>query len=245
MNKIVIGIVGNLLIMEGGMFPGLERDYVNRDYGESISLAGAVPVVLTVQEEDEAIRAQLERVDAIVLSGGYDITTQLYGEEPMWEQGFVYPKVDQFYMKTIKIARKLGKPILGICKGIQAVNVALGGSLYQDINRQVQGSMKHSQSSPRQYGTHRIKIEKDSFLGECLAEEVLVNSFHHQSVKQLGAGLRITARASDGVIEGIESTEGSFVTAVQWHPEMMASHGDKEMIGLFKHFVEKVERGIQ
>lgn len=242
MSKAVIGIVGNLLIMEGGMFPGLERDYVNRDYSESITLAGGVPLILTVQEDEEAIRSQIERVDGLVLSGGYDMDPLLYGEEPMWEQGFVYSKVDQFYITVIKLARELGKPILGICKGIQAVNVALGGTLYQDLKKQVPECMKHSQSSLRQYGSHRVQIVKDSFLGECLPEETVINSFHHQAVKDVAAGLRVTATAADGVIEGVESTEGSFIAAVQWHPEMMASHGNKEMIGLFEHFVEKVNK---
>ncbi|MDO5294424.1 MAG: gamma-glutamyl-gamma-aminobutyrate hydrolase family protein [bacterium] len=242
MSKPVIGIVGNLLIMDGGMFPGLERDYVNRDYSVSVTLAGAVPLILTVQDDEEAIRSQIERVDALVFSGGYDMDPQLYGEEPMWEQGFIHPQVDQFYLKAIKIARELNKPVLGICKGIQAINVAFGGTLYQDLKKQVPESMKHSQSSPRQYGSHAVKIDKDSFLGECLPEETKINSFHHQAIKDLAAGFRVTAIATDGIIEGIESTAGSFVTAVQWHPEMMASHGNTEMIQLFKHFVEKVEQ---
>ncbi|MDO5521719.1 MAG: gamma-glutamyl-gamma-aminobutyrate hydrolase family protein [bacterium] len=242
MSKTVVGIVGNILTMEGGMFPGIERDYVNRDYSESVTLAGAVPLILTVQDEEEAVRSQIERVDALVFSGGYDLDPQLYGEEPMWEQGFIYPKVDQFYITAIKIARELGKPVLGICKGIQAINVAFGGTLYQDLKKQVPGSIKHSQSSPRQYGSHLVKVDKDSFLGECLGEETQINSFHHQAVKDVATGFRVTAMATDGVIEGIESTEGSFVAAVQWHPEMMASHGNKEMIGLFKYFLEKVEK---
>lgn len=241
MKKTVIGIAGNILIMDGGMFPGLERDYVNRDYGESISKAGAVPILMTVQEEEEAVRSQVERVDGILLSGGYDLDPQLYGEEPMWEQGFAYPMVDQFNFMVIKAARELGKPIFGICKGIQAVNVACGGSLYQDLRKQVAGCIKHDQKAPRQCGTHQVEISKDSFLGECLPERILTNSYHHQAVKEVAKGFRVTAKATDGVIEGIESTEGSFVCAVQWHPEMMASHGNDDMLHLFQHFIEKVE----
>lgn len=240
MKKTVIGIAGNILTMDGGMFPGLERDYVNRDYGESIRRAGAVPMLLMAQDDEDAVRSQVERVDGVLLSGGYDVTPQLYGEEPMWEQGFTYPLVDQFNLKVIKAARELGKPVFGICKGIQVVNVAFGGTLYQDLKKQVPGCIKHSQQAPRQYGTHEVEIRKDSFLGECLPEKILTNSFHHQSVKQVAKGFRVIAKASDGVVEAIENTEGSFICAVQWHPEMMASHGDEQMLHIFEHFIEKI-----
>lgn len=238
--KPVIGIAGNILIMDEGMFPGLIRDYVNRDYVTSVRKAGGVPLIMTALDEEEIVHAQVERVDGIILSGGWDLEPQLYGEEPMWQQGFTLPEVDYFYLKVIKAAIEMGKPILGICKGIQAINVAFGGTLYQDIPTQMENTVKHNQSAPREYGTHTVKIEKDSFLGECLPETTQINSFHHQSIKKLAEGFKVTARAKDGVIEAIERTEGNLVTAVQWHPEMMASYGNAEMLGLFEHFIKKV-----
>lgn len=240
MKKPVIGIAGNILIMDGGMFPGLKRDYVNRDYVKSVSQAGGAPVIMTAVDDEEIVRAQTASVDGIILSGGWDLEPQLYGEEPMWQQGFTLPEVDYFYLKVIKAAAEMGKPVFGICKGIQAINVAFGGTLYQDIQGQLENTIKHNQSAPRECGTHDVKIEKDSFLGECLPEKIRINSFHHQSVKTLADGFKVIAQADDGVIEGIERTKGSFVAAVQWHPEMMASHGNAEMMRLFEHFINKV-----
>lgn len=240
MKKPLVGIVGNILVMDGGMFPGIKRDYVNRDYVKSIGLAGGAAVILPVMDEEEIVRTQLEGVDAILLSGGYDLYPQSYGEEPMWEQGFIYQEVDDYYFKVIKAARELGKPVFGICKGIQAINVAFGGTLYQDIKKQVPDSIKHSQSAPRYAGTHQVEICKDSFLGECLPEKLLVNSYHHQAIKEVAEGFSVTARSVDGVIEGIESLKENFIAAVQWHPEMMAAQGNKDMIRLLQNFLRKI-----
>lgn len=240
MKKPIIGIAGNILIMDGGAFPGLQRDYVNRDYVKSVSQTGGAPVILTVTDDEEIVRAQVANVDGVILSGGWDVDPQLYGEAPMWQQGFILPEVDHFYLKVIEAALEMKKPLFGICKGIQAINVAFGGTLYQDISTQLENTVKHNQSAPREYGTHSVQIEKDSFLGECLPETMQINSFHHQSIKKLADGLKIVAQANDGVIEGIEGTSGSFVSAVQWHPEMMASHGNAEMLRLFEHFIKKV-----
>lgn len=240
MKKPVIGIAGNILIMEGGMFPGIQKDYVNRDYVKSICQAGGVPIIMPSTDEEETVRAQVLVLDGLLLSGGWDMEPQLYGEEPMWQQGFTMPEVDRFYLNVIKAAIEMGKPVFGICKGIQAINVAFGGTLYQDIPTQLQNTVKHNQSAPRECGTHSVNIIKDSFLGECLPPLIQINSFHHQSIKKLASGFRVVAQASDGVIEGVERLEGSFVAAVQWHPEMMASHGNLEMMGLFEHFIKKV-----
>lgn len=240
MEKPIIGIAGNIMIMDGGMFPGIQKDYVNRDYVKSVRQAGGAPVILPAVDEEDVVRAQVEVLDGLILSGGWDMEPQLYGEEPMWQQGFTFPEVDCFYLKAIWAAVEMGKPVFGICKGIQAVNVAFGGTLYQDIPAQLENTVKHNQSAPREYGTHSVRIEKDSFLGECLPEVMQINSFHHQSVKRLADGFRVVARAGDGVIEGIERLEGSFMAAVQWHPEMMASHANAEMMGLFEHFIKKV-----
>lgn len=240
MKKPVIGIAGNIMIMDGGMFPGIQKDYVNRDYVKSIRQAGGAPIIVPAVDDEDIVMAQTAVLDGLLLSGGWDVEPQLYGEEPMWQQGFTFPEVDHFYIKIIKAAIRMGKPVFGICKGIQAINVAFGGTLYQDIPTQLEHTLKHNQSAPRECGTHSVRIEKDSFLGECLPEVIQINSFHHQSVKKLADGFKVAAQADDGVIEGIQRLEGSFAAAVQWHPEMMASHGNTEMMGLFEHFVKIV-----
>ena len=117
---------------------------------------------------------------------------------------------------------------------MQAINVAFGGTLCQDIGSQMKSCLQHMQQAPRYNATHKISVEKDSFLESVLGREAMVNSFHHQSVKAAASGFRVTARADDGVIEGIERTGGSFICGVQWHPEMMAKHDNKTMIQLFQ-----------
>lgn len=242
MRKPLIGIAANILIMSGDSMPGMYRSYVNHDYVESLIKAGCIPVLLPVIEEPEDIRHQVEQMDGILLSGGYDMDTTLYGEEPAWGQDFSMREVDVFYLEVIRAAAKLKKPVFGICKGIQAINVAFGGTLYQDLAAQCPDSNRHRQLAPRYHPTHHIQVERDSFLGSVLPERTCVNSFHHQAVKELAEGFRVTARAEDGVVECIERIEGSFICGVQWHPEMMAKFGNLLMIELFEAFAGKCRK---
>lgn len=239
MSKPLIGIAANILIVTGDYMQGLYRSYVNHDYVESLEQAGCVPVLLPVLKDLSDVRRQVEGLDGIVLSGGYDMDPALYGEAPVWGQSFTLSEVDRFYLAVIRAADELGKPLLGICKGIQAINVAFGGTLYQDLKTQFPGSSQHNQQAPRNNATHYITVEPDSFVGKILPQRTYVNSFHHQSVKKLAEGFRVTARSDDGVIECIERTAGSFICGVQWHPEMMARFGDPLMGGLFQEFVRK------
>lgn len=242
MEKPLIGIAGNILIMEGGMFPGLYRSYVNHDYIISIEKSGGIPVILPVNSEGDELAKILSRLDGIVLSGGSDIDPLLYGEEPLPRQGFVFKDVDEFYIKLIHKAAQVHLPILGICKGIQAMNVAYGGTLYQDLEVQKGDVYKHTQQTPREIPTHSISVKKGSYLSS-LGETILVNSFHHQAIKDVAPGFEVTAYAKDGVIEAIERTNDGFMLGVQWHPEMMASHDDEIMRKLFTGFIEVCQKG--
>ena len=239
MGKCRIGIAANILIMEGGIMPGLYRSYVNNDYVESLEKAGCVPVLLPVISDLDSVKDQIEGLDGIVLSGGYDIDPTLYGEQPMLGQGFAMREVDCFYIAVIKAAAEANIPIFGICKGVQAINVAFGGTIYQDLNKKNPDAFQHTQQAPRGNASHVVCIEKESFLGKTLDEKTFVNSYHHQAVKDVAEGFRVTARAEDGIVEGIERVEGSFVCGVQWHPEMMAKFDNPMMIELFKSFAEK------
>lgn len=238
MKKPRIGIAANMEMVETGILPGIYRSYVNEDYIVSLEKAGCVPVMLPPVTGEENVKSQVECMDGVVLSGGYDIDPVLYGEQPLPRLGYVMSEVDRFYMEVIRAADELGKPVLGICKGIQALNVAFGGTLYQDLESQKPGVIKHVQQAPRSNGSHEISVKPDSFIGSILPERHMVNSFHHQAVRKAAEGFRVTAVAGDGTVECIERQEGTFMCGVQWHPEMMAACGDEKMLEIFRKFGE-------
>ncbi|MTK11847.1 MAG: gamma-glutamyl-gamma-aminobutyrate hydrolase family protein [Clostridiaceae bacterium] len=237
MNKPLIGIIGNLLIDQGGMFPGYERAYVNNDYVQTVAMAGGTPFILPLISDYETIKGQIANMDALIISGGYDVNPLVYGEEPISEQGFLCPERDDYDVKVVKIALELNKPILGICRGMQILNATQGGKLHQDISK-IEGSyIKHQQSSRPDVASHTVEIVKETKLFDILGESVLTNSFHHQAIKEVATGFKVSARAKDGVIEAIEKEEG-FVIGVQWHPEMMAKK-DSRMLDLFKVLIKQ------
>lgn len=237
MEKPLIGISANILISETGMFPGMERAYVNCDYVNSVVAGGGVPVILPVIEGDEAIEAQMKNIDGLILSGGYDVNPLLYGEEPAKSQEFIYPEIDEHDIRLIKSAYRMSKPILGICKGIQVLNVAFGGTLYQDLSHIEECFIKHSQNSRRDMAGHTVEILKHSKLNEILGDSIQTNSFHHQAVKDIAPNFIANAWSKDGVIEGIEMQGNAFVLGVQWHPEgMYKKH--PAMVKLFKAFID-------
>lgn len=239
--KPIIGLIGNIVINnEIGPFSGDLRCCVNDDYVQMIIKCGGIPLVIPVQKDKEDIKEIMKRVDGIVLTGGYDIDPLLYHENPIHELGFVLREVDDFYMKAIMLADELNKPVLGICKGIQALNVAFGGTLYQDLKSQKNNSLKHVQNTFKYSGTHYVNIEKDNMLYDLFGDKLLVNSFHHQSVKDVAEGFRIIASADDGVVEAIEKINGNYMLGLQWHPEMMIYKDDENMLSLIKTFIEKV-----
>ena len=244
MHRPVIGIVGNLLIEQGGFSPGLERSYVNNDYVSALERSGAIPVMLPVVRGQDVAERQTERVDALLISGGYDIDPLLYGEEPHTGLEYVYRDTDIFQLRTIQTALKRNQPLLGICKGIQLLNVACGGTIYQDLSEIPDAFVKHSQNRKRTCPSHTIVAEEGSIVAELLGTSFRVNSYHHQAVKDVGRGLRITSRAMDGVVESLEMEEASFAVGVQWHPEMLMAGGD-EMMPLFARLVEEAAKFME
>lgn len=243
MIKPIIGISGNINFSNTGEVMGLERAYVNCDYVNSVIAGGGAPVILPVILDDAAIEAQIKGIDGLLMSGGYDVNPLLYGEEPIKEQEFIYPEIDEYYIKLIKAANKLGKPILGICKGEQIINVAFGGTLYQDMSQIAGSYIMHSQKSKRNMAGHTINILENTKLYNILGESSTVNSFHHQAVKDIAPNFIVNAYSKDGVVEGIEYKGENFVLGVQWHPEGMIEKYP-EMIKLFKALVDQSKNKV-
>jgi putative glutamine amidotransferase len=212
-----------------------ERFYVNGPYIHGITAAGGIPILVPYLDRAK-LEQILDRIDALLVPGGIDVDAKHYNQDLHPKSGIINPWWDELDITMIRGALARNLPILAICRGCQVLNVACGGSLIQDIESFVSQPIKHQQQAPKWYPTHAVSIEQGSLLAQIFGTEVVrVNSFHHQAVEQAAPGLRVTARASDGVIEAIESTKHSFVIGVQWHPELMTSH-DAKMQSLFDHF---------
>jgi len=193
------------------------------DYLESVRRAGGEPIEVVVG--DESPEQILSRVDGLMLTGGGDVDPTLYGEKPHDTFEAAETGRDQFEIALAKAAIKQGIPLLAICRGMQVLNVAMGGTLYQDIPSQVTGALHHSVPQPRAASAHEVWISKGSVLSALLkdhmedGETCHVNSRHHQSVKEVASGFEVTATSPDGVIEAMEKPGASYCVAVQWHPE--------------------------
>lgn len=238
----VIGISGSLIIDEGGMFPGYERAYVNNDYIQSVAMSKAIPYILPIINDDELIREQVSNIDGLILSGGHDINPLLWSEEPHQKLGSILPKRDSYDTKLLKIAIEMKKPILGICRGEHLINVAEGGSLYQDLSLMEGTYIKHNQQHLSNIPTHTVDIKEGTKLFEILGEKtLLVNSFHHLGVKKVAPGYIVSATAKDGVVEAIEKEGEDFVIGLQWHPEMMTKENPM-MQKIFKALVKEASK---
>jgi putative glutamine amidotransferase len=215
-------------------------------YTRAIDLAGGAPVLIPLGLNDDTLRAIFSRLDGLLLQGGVDIHPNEYGESVEPYCGEIDPERDRIELTISRWALEGQTPILGICRGIQTLNIAGGGSLYQDIPAQLEDKLTHQhiKGNPYDYLAHTIEIDPDSRLAHALGTTQLqVNSLHHQGLKQLAPGFHIVARAPDGIIEGIETNDPKrFVLGVQFHPEWMID-SDARMLGIFKTFVNAIEQG--
>jgi putative glutamine amidotransferase len=200
--------------------------FLPQRYLAAIEHAGGTAVVLSANRARSAIRLLSQRLNGLVLSGGnFDIHPRHYGERPIKELGEIKTARTEFELEIAGAALKRDLPVLGICGGAQAINVALGGSLYQDIMAQFTDSCAYDHSSKNPKGGHPIRVAPGTRIFSIVKRSTFnVNTSQHPAVKRLGRGLIVNAVADDGVIEGIESTEHSFVLGVQWHPEVLAPH---------------------
>lgn len=242
MKKPIIGISGSITILEGGRFPGYRRTYVNEDYVKSVILAGGVPLLLPLTTDQNIVKHYCSIIDGLILSGGHDVSPLAYGEQPLQKLGQTLPERDVFDRLLIENALEIDIPVLGVCRGLQILNVALGGTLYQDLDYIPECNLKHDQYHDPTLPTHEVYIDRGTKLYEIMNDTcVKTNSFHHLAIKTLGEGLDVTARAADGVIEAIEHHERRFVIGVQWHPEMMSAT-DPKMRSLFESLIQAVSK---
>lgn len=217
-------------------------------YVRAVLDAGGAPVLIPVITDIQALSDIVDGLDGLVMSGGGDINPLFVNEEPIPRLQDVDPYRDEYDLLLLRLTANRQIPIMGICRGHQIMNVAFGGSIYQDIYAQNYGSLlKHSQSIPREYPSHSVTLTPGinrlrAIFGD--AERIYVNSFHHQAVRTVAPGFRPTATAPDGLNEAMEDPEKT-IFSVQWHPEAMAAHGDTRMKALFAYHVENARRFAQ
>ncbi len=217
---------------------GVPRFALSEFYVRCVMDAGGLPLLLP-NVMPELAASYLSRMDGLLLSGGLDVDPEFYGEEPKPKLGNLDQVRDSYELELARGAHQAGMPMLSICRGVQLLNVAFGGTLVQDIDSEIDEPLKHEQDALRQNAlSHRIRIKPNTRLHEIAAgsERIRVNSFHHQSVKDVADGFDITARSEDGVIEAIEDPTHPFCVGVQWHPERLPENDFTRSI--FQHFVE-------
>jgi len=215
-----------------------DRAVLPVEYARAIEASGGIPFLLPVSSSEAALDLVAGHIDGLLLSGGADIDPFLYGEEPAVKLGRLSPERDRTEMGLCRRALAGSIPILAICRGVQVLNVCTGGTLYQDIESEIRGAIKHHQEAPGWYPTHGVDLRSGTKTASiCGSPSIRVNSFHHQGIRLLGRGLLNAGEAEDGIIEAVEALEHPFAIGVQWHPEeMWESHPPSR--NLFRALVE-------
>jgi putative glutamine amidotransferase len=233
---------------------GTPRTFLNAPYLTAIQEAGGLPLVATPAHGEASLRALHELGDGLLLTGGEDVVPERYGETAAYPSVQSVPERDAVEFQLLEWALADGLPVLAICRGIQLLNVALGGSLYQDLPSDRPGHLGHDQMRADPPGArtephHRVSVTPGSWLADLLGQiELDVNSLHHQGIKRLGRGLVPVARAPDGLVEGVEAAEpdrSRFLVGVQWHPEELWRGGEPGSARLFAGFVAAASKRAQ
>ncbi len=207
-------------------------------YFDGIRQAGGIPVMFPFTKDEQELDQLFDMCDGFLFTGGHDVSPELYGEKPL--DGIVESCKKRDEMESILLKKAIGsnKSVLGICRGIQFINTALGGTLYQDLPLQHPSETEHHQKPPYDIPVHAVNIAEDSPLHKCLnAKQIRVNSYHHQAVKDVAPGLEIMAVSEDGLVEGLYLPKHRFLWAVQWHPEF-SYQSDENSRRIFGAFVE-------
>ena len=244
----IIGVTTQTLQAIDGIPAALPSSVVmNQRYYEAVAAAGAAPVLVPLLQELEALRATYEACAGILIPGGVDMDPATYGESPHARLGRIDPERDRVELQLTRWAIEDRKPLLGLCRGLQVINVATGGSLYQDLESQFGGAIRHdyfpTYGFDRAHISHAVAVRLASRLHAMVrVEELPVNSMHHQGVKQLGEGLVASAHSADGLVEAVESANGHWMVGVQWHPEVFEAD-DPRTRELFRGFVQASSSG--
>lgn len=240
----LIGITTQSLHSIDGIPDGLPSSWVmNQRYAHTVAAAGGVPVLVPLLWEDpDTLRALYDRLDGVFIPGGVDMDPATFHEAPHAKLGRIDPPRDATELMLARWSVDDGKPLFGLCRGLQVINVALGGTLHQDLAAEMPGAIKHdyfpNAGFTREHLAHDVRIEPSSRLGRIVGDQTLpVNSMHHQGIRTLGEGLTATAFAPDGLIEALESSNDQYLVAVQWHPEALADR-DAKMAALFHSFIQ-------
>lgn len=213
-------------------------------YVDATEEFGGIPLLLPCKHRESCASARryADCVHGVLLGGGPDVDPTYFGEEPLRGHRRIDPARDAFELELARIAFLKGVPVLGICRGIQVMNIADGGDIYQDIYNQTDSRLAHEQDAPRSHPTHSVEVCENTGLAHTTGAAVLhVNSYHHQAVRSLGTSFVLAGIAKDGVTEAIESSRGNYALGVQWHPEHMLGN-DACSRAIFSSFIEAAAR---
>ena len=211
-------------------------------YMELIIKNGGIPVMLSFTDDEESVKEIAERFDGFIFTGGDDIAPEYYGQQKLDVCGAACVQRDNLEFALFKEAIKTDKPILGICRGMQFLNVALGGTLYQDLPTQRPSDINHRQAPPHDALTHNVTVDEDSLLYHIIGtKQLMVNTFHHQAVDKLAPCLKACARTEDDLVEAFYAPEKAFLMGIQWHPEMIYKY-DEYNIKIGKAFVDACKK---
>lgn len=243
MPRPLIGVTTQSLQAIDGIPEGLPNSVVmNQRYYHAVASAGAAPVLIPLLDDLDTLRAIYERTDGILIPGGVDVDPAVFGETPHARLGRIDPARDRVEIQLVKWAVEDRKPVLGLCRGLQVINVALGGTLYQDLDAEFPNAIKHdyfpTYGYSRDHLAHDVAVQPDSRMRHALGDAAVpVNSMHHQGIKVLASSLAASAVAPDGLIEAAESASDTYLVGVQWHPEVFELSEPSSGV-LFTDFVQ-------
>ena len=244
MSKPIIGILSaRTYHPSAGPIPVL-AEYVNRSYCAGVEKGGGIPLILPVTSHKDEMERLLSLCQGLLLPGGLDVDPCFYGEDPLPVIGTIDHETDLFSIWAVQTAVDRGMPILGICRGLQLANVALGGSLYQDLTLKTGTHILHAQRQERDSLIHEVTIKPGCRVAALLGtESIRTNTMHHQCAKDPGRGLAVTAQTKDGIPEAMESADGQIIL-VQWHPEELLE-SEPRMLALFSDLITRAQKTME